>query len=72
MPSEHSHGHSNKEASSPNSHAHSHGSAEKSLKMEDDLDVIKIGAWMNSKQQFENKGKLFVYWLFLCMASTVI
>lgn len=24
------------------------------IEMDDDLDVIKIGAWMNTKQQFEN------------------
>ena len=40
---QHTHHHS---ASDVHSHPHS---SEISIKMADDLDVIKIGAWMNSK-----------------------
>lgn len=42
------------------------------MKMEDDLDVIKMGAWMNTKELFQKKRKLFYYWLFLCLVSTMI
>lgn len=44
----------------------------KMLDMEDDLDVIKMGAWMQSLNLFSGKNNLFYYWIFLSISGTLV
>lgn len=53
----------------PSSH---NGEDEELLPMDDDIDVIKMGSWINMHKGFEKKDALFVYWIFLCLLSTII
>ena len=43
-----------------------------SLNMGDDLDVIKMGAWIKMKKLFDERNNLYVYWILLCLLSTII
>lgn len=62
----------NKNTKAPNAPHHHHLTEEEMLAMDDDIDVIKIGSWMNMRKGFKNKNKLFIYWIILCFLSTAI
>ena len=55
-----------------NSETHSHQADDELLPMDDDIDVIKMGSWINMHKGFEKKKLLFIYWIFLCLLSTII
>ena len=62
----------NKNTKAPNAPYHRNLTEEEMLAMDDDIDVIKIGSWMNMRKGFKSKNKLFIYWIILCFLSTAI
>ena len=42
------------------------------LLLNEDQDVMKMGAWLNINKLFNGKTSLYYYWIFLCLLTTYI